>query len=140
MKRITAFGEILFDVYPGMKTLGGAPFNFIYHIKKLSGEGKFISSVGDDDLGKEVLNFIRLSTISTDYVLIDNKHTTGVANANLDENKVPHWEIKTNCAYDFIKANDNIINLVEKETDCLYFGSLAQRNNVSRNTLNILFY
>jgi fructokinase len=139
MKRITAFGEILFDVYPGMKTLGGAPFNFIYHIKKLTGGGKFISSVGDDDLGKEVLNFIRLNSISTDYVLIDNIHTTGVANANLDENKVPHWEIKTNCAYDFIEANDNIIDLVEKETDCLYFGSLAQRNNVSRNTLNVLF-
>jgi fructokinase len=140
VKRITAFGEILFDIYPCMKTIGGAPFNFIYHIKKLTGDGKFISSVGDDDLGKEVLNYLKSNNISTDYILIDKNHTTGAANANLDENKIPHWEIKTNCAYDFIETNDKIIDLIERETDCLYFGTLARRNDISRNTLNKLFH
>ena len=64
MKRITSFGEILFDVYPGVNTLGGAPFNFIYHIKKLTGNGNFISTVGDDNFGKEILNFLKLNAIS----------------------------------------------------------------------------
>lgn len=138
MKKITAFGEILFDVYPGVRTLGGAPFNFIYHIKKLTGEGNFISTVGDDDLGKEILNFLKSNAISSNYVAIDKHHSSGVANANLDENKVPHWEIKLNCAYDFIEASDKMINLIEEETDCLYFGTLVQRSAVSRNTLNTL--
>jgi fructokinase len=138
MKRLTAFGEILFDVYPGMKTLGGAPFNFIYHIKKFTAEGNFISAVGNDDLGREILDFLKSSDISSSYIEIDNNHPTGAAIANLDENGIPHWEIKTNCAYDFIKLSGKIINLVEEDTDCLYFGTLAQRNDTSRETLNIL--
>ncbi|MDR3628254.1 MAG: PfkB family carbohydrate kinase [Ignavibacteriaceae bacterium] len=139
MKKVTAFGEILFDVYPEVKTLGGAPFNFIYHIKKLTGEGNFISKVGDDELGKEIFNFLELNGISSDYIAVDKEHSTGVANANLDENKIPHWEIKLNCAYDFIEPSDKITNLIEDGTDCLYFGTLAQRNNASRNTLNKMF-
>ncbi len=51
MKNITAIGEILFDVYPDKKKLGGAPFNFIYHIINLTGEGNFVSRVGKDELG-----------------------------------------------------------------------------------------
>ena len=139
MKKITAFGEILFDVYPDTRTLGGAPFNFIYHIKKLTGQGNFISAVGDDELGIEIINFLKSNTISPDYVTVDKNHPTGVANANLDENKIPHWEIKLNCAYDFIEISDKIMNLIKEETDCLYFGTLAQRNDISRNTLNSLF-
>jgi fructokinase len=139
MKKITAFGEILFDVYPGMRTLGGAPFNFIYHIKKLTGYGNFISAIGNDDLGKEIIDFLKSGDLSPEFVAIDSNHQTGVANANLDENKIPHWEIKLNCAYDFIKSTDKIRNLVDNNTDCLYFGTLAQRGNVSKNTLNELF-
>ena len=139
MKSITAFGEILFDVYPEIITLGGAPFNFIYHIKKLTGKGNFISSVGNDDLGMEILNFLKSNTISSEYIVVDKKHSTGAANANLDENKIPHWEIKLNCAYDFIENTDKIKDLVDNGTDCLYFGTLAQRGEVSKNTLNELF-
>jgi fructokinase len=138
MKRITSFGEVLFDIYPGTSTLGGAPFNFIYHIKKLTGEGNFISSVGNDALGKEIFSFLNLSAIPSEYVTINTSCQTGVANANLDENKIPHWEIKLNCAYDFIESAPNIIRLVEEGTDCLYYGTLAQRSDVSRNTLNML--
>jgi fructokinase len=139
MKKITAFGEILFDVYPGVKTLGGAPFNFIYHIKKLTGKGNFISKVGDDELGTEIFNFLKLNEISSDCIAVDKEHPTGIANANLDENKIPHWEIKLNSAYDFIELSDKITSLIEGETDCLYFGTLAQRNEISKNTLSKLF-
>jgi fructokinase len=139
LKRITAFGEILFDVYPGTRTLGGAPFNFIYHINKLAGLGNFISSVGDDNFGKEILNFLKSNNISSDYVAIDKNHSTGVANANLDKNKIPHWEIEPDCAYDFIRTSDKILNLIEEKTDCLYFGTLIQRSDISRGTINRLF-
>ena len=49
MNKITAIGEILFDVYPGLKKLGGAPLNFLYHIHKLTGTGTIISSIGNDE-------------------------------------------------------------------------------------------
>jgi len=138
MKNITSFGEILFDVYPGKKTLGGAPFNFIYHIKKLTGKGNFISRVGDDDFGKNILSLAHSCGLES-FIQIDKEHTTGTANANLDKNKIPHWQIELNRAYDFIENNSEIESLVEKKSDCLYFGTLAQRNEKSRNTIRKLF-
>jgi fructokinase len=138
MKNITSFGEILFDVYPGKKKLGGAPFNFIYHIKKLTGSGNFVSRVGDDDLGKNILSLARSWGLES-YIQIDIEHPTGTANANLDKNKIPHWQIELNRAYDFIENNSEIESLVEKESGCLYFGTLAQRNEKSRKTIRELF-
>ena len=138
MKNITSFGEILFDVYPGKKTLGGAPFNFIYHIKKLTGSGNFISRIGDDDLGKKILSLADSNELGN-YIQIDNEHLTGVANANLDKNKIPHWQIELNRAYDFIEINEQINHMIEEKTDCLYFGTLVQRNETSRKTIQSLF-
>ncbi|MEW6654973.1 MAG: carbohydrate kinase, partial [Bacteroidota bacterium] len=67
-KSIAAFGEILWDVYPDKKRLGGAPFNFIYHIWKIFGKAKFISSVGNDSCGEEIL--AKLNSINFDTSLI----------------------------------------------------------------------
>lgn len=139
MKRITAFGEILFDVYPEVKKLGGAPFNFIYHIKKLTGNGNFISRIGNDAAGNEILSLMKSNFISTQFMQVDAQHPTGDAFSNLDENKIPHWKIETDCAYDFIKPDENIRKLINKSTDCLYFGTLAQRSEQSKMTLHSLF-
>ena len=138
MKNITSFGEILFDVYPDKKLLGGAPFNFIYHVKKMTGSGNFISRVGDDDLGKKILSLADSNELGN-YIQIDYEHLTGVANANLDKNKIPHWQIELNRAYDFIEINEQINHMIEEKTDCLYFGTLAQRNETSRKTIQSLF-
>jgi fructokinase len=139
MHKITSYGEILFDIFPGAKTLGGAPFNFIYHIKKLTGNGNFVSRIGNDSLGDEILNFLKVNDISHKFITIDYNHPTGTANANLDDNRIPHWKIENNCAYDFIELSGDMIDLIENETGCLYFGTLAQRNEISRETLNSLF-
>ncbi len=138
MKNITSFGEILFDVYPDKKLLGGAPFNFIYHVKKMTGSGNFISRVGDDDLGKKILSLADSNELGN-YIQIDYEHLTGVANANLDKNKIPHWQIELNRAYDFIEINEQINHMIEEKTDCLYFGTLVQRNETSRKTIRSLF-
>ena len=139
MKNVTSFGEILFDVYPDYKKLGGAPFNFIYHIKKLTGYGNFISRVGNDKTGNEIVDFIINHGMSTKYLQIDNEHPTGSASANLDRNKIPHWEIELNQAYDFIEYSQRLTSLIEEETDCLYFGTLAQRGEQSRKTLQSFY-
>lgn len=139
MKNITAIGEILFDVYPNKKKLGGAPFNFIYHIINLTGKGNFVSRIGKDELGNEIFMFLKTHNISADYVQIDNDKKTGVARPTLNEKKVPEWVIEKERAYDFIENNSNLSKLINQETGCLYFGTLAQREKVSRETIQSFF-
>jgi len=59
--KVTAIGEILFDIYPDEKRFGGAPFNFIYHVWKILGKANFISAVGNDENGKECLPILTQS-------------------------------------------------------------------------------
>ncbi len=139
MKRITSIGEILFDIYPETKKIGGAPFNFIYHILKLTGTGSFISRVGDDENGREILSFLKEHGIPSDYIQVDKKYPTGLSVANLDENKIPHWTIIENSAYDYIELNNEIESHINHNTDCFYFGTLAQRRTTSRTSIQHFF-
>lgn len=136
---ITSIGEILFDIYPDHKKLGGAPLNFIYHIKKLTDNGNIISRVGKDVLGNKVMGELKHAEISTDFIQQDNLHSTGKANVTLDESGVPEFKIDSDSAFDFIALNEENENLVNSDTDCLYFGTLAQRSEVSKSTIQSLF-
>jgi fructokinase len=136
---ITSIGEILFDIYPTHKKLGGAPLNFIYHIKKLTGNGNIISRVGKDVLGNKIINELQHAEISPEFIQQDHLHPTGMALVSLDDDGVPHFKIEPDCAYDFIELNDGSDNLINTETDCLYFGTLAQRSDLSRKTIQSLF-
>jgi len=139
MPAVTAIGEILFDVYPTSKALGGAPINFLYHTLKLTGQGTIVSRVGHDVLGENVRRFLTNSGIQTNYIQDDHEHPTGITNVNLDEQKIPSFNIDTERAYDFIENTPELQALIDNKTDCLYFGSLAQRSNVSRSTIQSLF-
>lgn len=138
MKRITAVGEILFDIYTSVKKMGGAPLNFIYHIHKFSGATNMISRIGNDELGGEILRFLEGSGISTRYIQVDPNHPTGTATVKLNEKGEPSFTINSETAYDFIEANNELNILLEENTDCLYFGSLAQRNKITQNTIHSL--
>jgi len=139
MPAVTAIGEILFDVYPTSKALGGAPVNFLYHVFKLTGQGTIVSRVGYDVLGENVRRFLISNGISIEFIQQDHKHPTGITNVTLDEQKVPSFSIDSDRAYDFIENTSELQTLIENETDFLYFGSLAQRSEVSRNTIQSLF-
>ena len=67
MPAFTAIGEILFDVYPNSKALGGAPINFLFHIFKLTGQGTIVSRVGHDELGEKVRRFLASNGIPTNF-------------------------------------------------------------------------
>ena len=136
---ITSIGEILFDIYPTHKKLGGAPLNFIYHIKKLTGSGNIISRVGKDILGNKIINELQHAEISSEFVQQDHLHPTGMALVTLNEDGVPNFKIEPDCAYDFIELSDETESLINIDTDCLYFGTLAQRSDVSRKTIQSLF-
>lgn len=135
--KITAIGEILFDVYQTQKKLGGAPFNFIYHVWKLTNDGKFISRIGNDNSGKEIIEFLEKQQFDTNFVQIDDSVNTGEVKVQLDKNKIPTFEIIGNRAYDFIEHRPELDDLIKK-SDLLYFGTLAQRNETSRNTISTL--
>ncbi len=136
---ITSIGEILFDIYPDHKKLGGAPLNFIYHIKKLTDSGNIISRVGKDVLGDKVLKELRQTDISAEFVQIDHKHPTGMALVNLDDEGIPSFKIEPDCAYDFIEEDDKNFNLINVDTECLYFGTLAQRSEITKNTIQSFY-
>ena len=136
---ITSIGEILFDMYPNHKRLGGAPLNFIYHVKKLTGSGNIISRVGKDVLGNKVINDLNHAGISTDFIQHDTLHPTGIAKVGLDENGNPDFKIDIERAFDFIELTEENENLINTETDCLYFGTLAQRSEVSRQTIQAFY-
>ena len=138
MKKITSIGEILFDVYPGGKKLGGAPFNFVYHIIKLTGHGNFVSRVGNDSDGNEILEALKNKNIPTEFIQVDENHKTGIAKTTLNKKKAPTFVIKKNSAYDFIEITQSMEKLISENTDCLYFGTLAQRNLQTRETIQNL--
>jgi len=92
---ITSIGEILFDIYPTHKKLGGAPLNFIYHIKKLTGSGNIISRVGKDILGNKIINELQHAEISSEFVQQDHLHPTGMALVTLNEDGVPNFKIES---------------------------------------------
>lgn len=136
---ITSIGEILFDIYPNHKRLGGAPLNFIYHIKKLTDKGNIISRVGKDVLGNKAINDLKHSGLSFEFIQHDNLHPTGMAIVSLDKNGAPKFKIDIDSAYDFIELNDDNLHLIKADTDCLYFGTLAQRSEISRKTIQSFF-
>ncbi|MEG8946294.1 carbohydrate kinase family protein [Rosettibacter firmus] len=138
MLNVTAIGEILYDIYPDKKRLGGAPFNFIYHIWKILGKANFISSVGSDDNGKEILNYLNSIGFNTDLIIVDEKHPTGTVQVYLDENKIPHFTISSECSYDYLTLNEKALEVIEHNTDILYFGTLSQRSEISRKTIKSL--
>ena len=114
---IAAFGEILFDVYPNKEHLGGAPFNFIYHIHKLTGRGNIISRIGDDERGKDIQQFLSLTGMDQRFLQIDVKRPTGTATVRLDSAGNPEFAIEENVVYDFIEYPSKL----SAEIDLLYF-------------------
>lgn len=136
---ITSIGEILFDIYPNHKRLGGAPLNFIHHVQKLTGTGNIISRVGRDVLGTKAIAEIETSGINTHYIQTDKINPTGVANVTIDDDGVPNFLIEPERAFDFIEIDENAEELINTDTECLYFGTLAQRSPISRKSIQSLF-
>jgi fructokinase len=133
--KVACFGEVLWDIFPGgQRRAGGAPFNVAYHLFKMGIDVKMISSVGNDELGHELLNKIKNWHISTDGIQVNDSHPTSTVVASLDENNDAHYDIVENVAWDFIEVNPENQRILTS-MDALVFGSLATRNQMSRNTL-----
>lgn len=133
-KSILAFGEVLWDILPEKKVLGGAPLNFTYRIHSLDDIGIMVSRLGQDENGDRAFQMMVDLDLPVDFIQRDNAHPTGTVNVFFDENHQPDYEIIPDVAYDFIQL-DNALLRVASNADCICFGTLAQRSSVSRNTI-----
>ena len=129
---VVGLGEILWDCLPEGKKLGGAPANFAFHAGLLGAETIAVSAIGKDALGDEILR--ELDEKGLKYLLPRVEQETGTVQVTLDSEGIPSYEIKTGVAWDNIPFLPEIKQLAEK-CNCVCYGSLAQRSEVSRNTI-----
>ena len=128
---LIGIGEILWDMLPGGKQLGGAPANFAYHANVLGGRGVAVSRVGDDPLGHEILDRIDSLRLPRPSIQIDPTHPTGMVDVRLDAAGVPQYVIHPDVAWDYLEIETPQLELA-CQADCVCFGTLAQRCEQSR--------
>jgi fructokinase len=131
---IVGLGEILWDMLPAGKQLGGAPANFAYHAKALGGRGVVVSCIGNDELGREIMSRLKELRLEQGYVSVDENHATGTVTVELDEQGKPNYTIHENVAWDYIASNSSLLKLAAR-ADAVCYGSLCQRSRVSRHTV-----
>ena len=135
MKRfVVGLGEVLWDVLPEGKKLGGAPANFAYHAGQFLGSDNTIaiSALGKDELAEETIEALKEHELN--YLLPRVPYPTGTVQVTLDAQGIPTYEIKENVAWDNIPFDEDI-RQVAANCRAVCFGSLAQRNGVSRTTI-----
>lgn len=132
-KVVVGIGEALWDVLPEGKKVGGAPANFAYHASQFGCEGIAVSALGNDPLGDELVKCFDEKGLR--YVMQRNKYPTGTVQVTLDAAGIPQYEICEGVAWDNIEITPELDELAER-TDCVCFGSLAQRNATSFGTIS----
>ena len=130
---IVGLGEVLWDLLPHGKFLGGAPANFAFHASQLGAEGIVASAVGRDVLGDEIVARLESLGLSTDY-LQRNDSPTGTVTATLDTEGKASYTIHEDTAWDQFKISFEW-DALSKRADAICFGSLAQRTPGSRGIL-----
>ena len=131
-KVVVGIGEALWDVLPNGKKIGGAPANFAYHSSQFGLEGSAISAIGNDALGDEIVEVLDCKKLN--YLLPRVDYPTGTVQITIDAEGIPTYDIKQNVAWDYIPFTDEMKETA-KCTHAICFGSLAQRNIVSRQSI-----
>jgi fructokinase len=137
--KIAAFGELLWDLLPNGKVLGGAPANFIYRINSFGDEGTLLSKVGNDKAGREAREALKRLGVSDENIQTDYEFPTGSVRVKIDEKGNPDFNIITDVAYDHIEINAEMMDAFS-QADCVCFGTLVQRYGISKNTLRELIH
>lgn len=130
---VVGIGEVLWDMLPEGKKLGGAPANFAYHVSQFDLDSCVVSAIGHDELGGEILESFRQKQL---YTVIERvSYPTGTVQVELDDQGIPFYDIKEDVAWDYIPYTKSLDELaVHTRAVCL--GSLAQRNIISRQTIH----
>lgn len=130
---VVGMGEALWDVLPEGKKIGGAPANFAYHVSQFGLPSCVVSAISDDALGKEIIE--NFTSKGLDQLIAEVPYPTGTVQVEIDQTGIPLYDIKENVAWDNIPYTEHL-DALAKRTKAVCFGSLAQRNVVSRETIN----
>jgi fructokinase len=131
---IVGLGEILWDLLPDGKQLGGAPANFAYMCNLLGDQGIVASRVGNDSLGIEAQKALSRAGLAASYLQPDSTHSTGTVKVDVSKDGQPSFEIVEPVAWDFLEWTPQWQELAAR-ADAVCFGSLAQRSAKSRETI-----
>lgn len=137
MLNVVSFGEVLWDIFPTHKKIGGAPLNVALRMKSLGAETTIISRVGSDDEGSEIMTFINNHDIDSDSIQVGEDYKTGAVQVMINEKGNASYDILYPSAWDKIVETEKMDKVVT-EADAFVFGSLACRDEVTRSTLNKL--
>lgn len=130
---VVGMGEALWDVLPEGKKIGGAPANFAYHVSQFGLPSRVVSAVGNDPLGREIVE--NFTSKGLNHLIEEVPYPTGTVQVEIDPAGIPQYDIKENVAWDNIPYTARLEALAG-QTRAVCFGSLAQRNVVSRDTIN----
>lgn len=131
---IIGIGELLWDIFPTGKKVGGAPVNFVYHASRSGAESYAISAVGNDSLGDELRQ--EIDKVGINHIIEKVNYPTGTVLVELNGG-IPNYTIIENVAWDYIPLTEKMRELGQK-VDAICFGTLAQRSEVSRNTIQTI--
>jgi fructokinase len=132
--RVAGLGEVLWDLLPGGKQLGGAPANFAFHAQALGVESAIVSAVGTDGLGRELLETLASRGLSDEHIAVEDSLPTGTVDVRLDSQGKPEFLIHEEVAWDKIRLTETLQHLA-RGLSVVCFGTLAQRSPISRTTI-----
>jgi len=132
--KVAGIGELLWDMLPQGKQLGGAPCNFAYHASQAGCESFVVSAIGTDASGDEILAKLDALELDKGYIQRTHDYPTGTVTVTVDANGIPTYIIHENVAWDNIEWNPPL-EILAKSMDAVCFGSLAQRSTVSKHTI-----
>ena len=134
---VVSFGEVLWDLFPTHKKIGGAPLNVALRMNSLGVATTIISRVGADEDGNEIISFINNQDVSSDTIQVGEEYKTGVVNVMINEKGNASYDIHYPSSWDKITPTKEMDEKVS-EADAFVFGSLICRDEVSRSTLYAL--
>lgn len=133
-KPIVGLGEVLWDLLPAGRQLGGAPFNFAFHCHQLGHSSVIVSRVGDDDLGRDIRGRLASQGLTDAYVQADATHSTGTVPVAVDARGQPTFTITPDVAYDYLAWDERLESLAA-QARAVCFGTLIHRHAVARTTV-----
>jgi fructokinase len=132
---VIGLGELLWDCFGDDRRPGGAPANVAFQANQLGCRGTVVTRVGQDDLGRELLDFLKQQQLATDHVQVDENYPTGTVTVEFTDANDPQYTIHEHVAWDHLEFNDALATLMG-EAQAVCFGTLAQREAASREAIH----
>lgn len=118
----------MIDRFPDYERIGGAPFNFAFHMKQMGWPVRFLTRIGDDAAGRQVLEMLQKSGLRAEDAQVDAHHPTGLVEVSLDGEGVPQFDIRADAAYDYLDLSQAPAVDVSS-AELIYYGTLIQRTD-----------